>query len=118
MPMLIADNISKSFGGIKAVDVCSIEVERGSITGLIGPNGSGKTTLFNLITGFYRPDAGTIKFNQQTIHGLKPNQIYRRDCSYVSDYAPFLEDDRIGKHDRPGEADGLADINEPGCQAL
>jgi len=75
MSMLLAEKVTKSFGGIRAVNVDSIEVERGSITGLIGPNGSGKTTLFNLITGFYRPDAGTIQFNQQLIHHLKPNQI-------------------------------------------
>ncbi len=73
--MLLVENATKAFGGIKAVDNCSIKVERGSITGLIGPNGSGKTTLFNLITGFYRPDSGSIYFNQHPIHGLKPSQI-------------------------------------------
>jgi len=73
--MLITENITKSFGGIKAVDACSIEVKQGSITGLIGPNGSGKTTLFNIITGFYQPDAGSIHFNQQPIQGLKPSRI-------------------------------------------
>ena len=76
--MLLAENITKTFGGIKAVDACSIKVERGSITGLIGPNGSGKTTLFNLITGLYQPDSGSIHFNQQPIHSLKPNQICRK----------------------------------------
>ncbi|MBI5351513.1 MAG: ABC transporter ATP-binding protein [Chloroflexi bacterium] len=76
--MLSANNVSKSFGGIKAVDSCSIEVERGSITGLIGPNGSGKTTLFNIITGFYQLDEGTIVLEDKPIHGLKPNQIYHR----------------------------------------
>jgi ABC-type branched-subunit amino acid transport system ATPase component len=78
MSMLTVDNISKSFGGIKAVDSCSIGVERGSITGLIGPNGSGKTTLFNMITGFYKPDSGTVKLNDKPIQGLKPSQIYHR----------------------------------------
>src|SRR5574340_1069837 len=73
--MLLAKNVTKSFGGIKAVDTCSIEVKRGSITGLIGPNGSGKTTLFNIITGFYRPDIGSIYLDQNPIHGLKPSQI-------------------------------------------
>jgi ABC-type branched-subunit amino acid transport system ATPase component len=73
--MLITENITKSFGGIKAVDACSIEVKKGTITGLIGPNGSGKTTLFNIITGFYLPDAGSIRFNQQPIQGLKPSRI-------------------------------------------
>jgi ABC-type branched-subunit amino acid transport system ATPase component len=78
MSMLTVENISKSFGGIKAVDSCSINVERGSITGLIGPNGSGKTTLFNMITGFYKPDSGTVKLNDKPIQGLKPSQIYHR----------------------------------------
>ena len=73
--MLQVENITKAFGGIKAVDACTIKVERGSITGLIGPNGSGKTTLFNMITGLYKPDAGSIDLNQQPISGLKPNQI-------------------------------------------
>lgn len=75
--MLQVENLTKAFGGIKAVDACSIHVERGSITGLIGPNGSGKTTLFNMITGFYRPDAGCVRFNNQPIQNLKPNQICR-----------------------------------------
>jgi len=74
--MLSADNVTKSFGGIKAVDACSISVERGSITGLIGPNGSGKTTFFNIITGFYKADSGTITLNEKPVQGLKPNQIY------------------------------------------
>jgi neutral amino acid transport system ATP-binding protein len=78
MSMLTVENISKSFGGIKAVDACSIAVERGSITGLIGPNGSGKTTLFNMITGFYKPDSGTVMLNDKPIQGLKPSQIYHR----------------------------------------
>ncbi len=75
--MLQIENLTKAFGGIKAVDACSMHVERGSITGLIGPNGSGKTTLFNMITGFYRPDAGSVRFNGQPIQNLKPNQICR-----------------------------------------
>ncbi len=73
--MLSVQNISKAFGGINAVDGCSLEVKKGSITGLIGPNGSGKTTLFNIITGFYPPDAGEIHFNDHPIHTLLPSQI-------------------------------------------
>jgi ABC-type branched-subunit amino acid transport system ATPase component len=76
--MLQVENISKSFGGIRAVDGCSMAVERGSITGLIGPNGSGKTTLFNLITGFYPPDVGQIRFDDRPIHGLLPSRICHR----------------------------------------
>ncbi len=76
MTMLLAEQITKRFGGIKAVDGCSLAVERGSITGLIGPNGSGKTTLFNIITGFYKADSGSILLDGKPIHGLKPNRIY------------------------------------------
>ncbi len=73
--MLSVQNITKAFGGIRAVDDCTMGVERGTITGLIGPNGSGKTTLFNLITGFYPPDSGIIRFNDRRIHGLPPSRI-------------------------------------------
>lgn len=73
--MLRVEKITKAFGGIQAVDRCSLKVEQGTITGLIGPNGSGKTTLFNLITGFYEPDSGEIQFNERAIHGLSPNRI-------------------------------------------
>ena len=76
--MLEVNRLSKAFGGIKAVDGCSMGVERGSITGLIGPNGSGKTTLFNMITGFYKPDSGSIAFNHRPIDSLLPSQICHR----------------------------------------
>ncbi len=73
--MLQVDQVTKAFGGIRAVDACSLQVAKASITGLIGPNGSGKTTLFNLITGFYRPDSGSIRLNDHPIHALRPDQI-------------------------------------------
>ena len=76
--MLDVNSVSKVFGGITAVDNCSLGVERGLVTGLIGPNGSGKTTLFNMITGFYPPDSGSISFCNQPIHKLIPSQICHR----------------------------------------
>lgn len=71
-------DLTKTFGGLRAVDRCSIQVRRGTITGLIGPNGAGKSTLFNLITGFYKPDSGQVLFNGAPIQGLPPHQVFRR----------------------------------------
>ncbi len=66
----------KDFGGLRAVDEASFEVQKGTITGLIGPNGAGKTTLFNLITGFLRPDAGQVFFRGQEITGWPPYRVF------------------------------------------
>jgi ABC-type branched-subunit amino acid transport system ATPase component len=68
-------SLKKHFGGIKAVDDCNFKVEKGKITGLIGPNGSGKTTCFNLITGFIPSDDGDVIFNGKHISGQSPNVI-------------------------------------------
>src|SRR5829696_5142823 len=65
--ILVADGMVKRFGGLRAVDVEHVEVQRGSITALIGPNGAGKTTFFNLITGFGDPDQGEWSFEGQTL---------------------------------------------------
>jgi neutral amino acid transport system ATP-binding protein len=77
MSLLEAQNISKAFGGIHALDTCSITVEQGTITGLIGPNGSGKTTLFNVITGYEKVDEGAVRFSGQTITNLTPDKVFR-----------------------------------------
>jgi len=78
MSMLEVENVSKSFGGIHALDVCSLSVEQGSITGLIGPNGSGKTTLFNVITGYDKVDQGEIRFNGSPITNAHPDDVFGR----------------------------------------
>ena len=72
------ENISKHFGGIKAVDNVSISIAKGSITGLIGPNGAGKTTLFNIIAGLYTPTAGRVILGGEEITGLKPHQLFKK----------------------------------------
>jgi branched-chain amino acid transport system ATP-binding protein len=70
--------LHKDFGGIKAVDGCSLAFPRGRISGLIGPNGSGKTTTFNLLTGVLVPDRGSILYKGENLAGLKPYQIFQR----------------------------------------
>ena len=77
MSMLEVTGVSKSFGGIQALDTCSVDVLKGSITGLIGPNGSGKTTLFNVITGYELADGGEIHFDGNSITNAKPDQVFR-----------------------------------------
>lgn len=76
--ILTVDEVTKSFGGVRAVDGCSLDVKEGSITGLIGPNGAGKTTLFNIITGFLKPTAGRILFQDERIDGLAPHRIFHK----------------------------------------
>ncbi len=77
MSLLEAHDVSKAFGGIRALDTCSITVEKGSITGLIGPNGSGKTTLFNVMTGYERIDSGQVHFQGQPITNASPSKVFR-----------------------------------------
>jgi neutral amino acid transport system ATP-binding protein len=78
LALLEVQDLTKSFGGIRAVDRCSFAVEEGSITALIGPNGAGKTTVFNIISGLHKPDAGTILFNGERIDRLPPHRITRQ----------------------------------------
>ena len=77
-PILVADGVTRRFGGLTAVEVAHIEVQRGSITALIGPNGAGKSTFFNLLTGFDRPDDGTWSFNGQSLAGVPSHKVARR----------------------------------------
>jgi neutral amino acid transport system ATP-binding protein len=76
-PMLLAYNVTKTFGGVHAVQVSRLEVQRGAITALIGPNGAGKTTLFNLVTGFERPDSGSWSFDGRPMTGLPAYRVAR-----------------------------------------
>ena len=74
--LLSTEGVSKAFGGVQALDDCTVEVQEASITGLIGPNGSGKTTLFNVITGYERPDAGEVHFAGRNITGYSPQRVF------------------------------------------
>lgn len=79
--LLHTENLTKRFGGIIAVQQCSMDVKKGTITGLIGPNGSGKTTLFNLITGVYKRDVGEVYLNGQRVTGTPSNKLCRMGLS-------------------------------------
>jgi len=74
-PILEINSLNKSFGGLHAVKDFSLQINEGEIIGLIGPNGAGKTTLFNLITGFIKPDSGTVMFKGENITKRKPHKI-------------------------------------------
>jgi len=74
--MLKINNVQKNFGGLTAVNNASMQVEKGSITGLIGPNGAGKTTLFNVITGNLQTDSGEVILNDEKISGLKSHELF------------------------------------------
>jgi len=77
MALLEIDNLGISFGGLRAVDNFSITIEKGQLYGLIGPNGAGKTTIFNLLTGVYKPNTGTILLDGENITGKKTVDINR-----------------------------------------
>ncbi|WP_035626869.1 ABC transporter ATP-binding protein [Herminiimonas sp. CN] len=79
--MLTINNLSKTFGGVKAVQDVSFSVKAGAIHSVIGPNGAGKTTLFNLITGVYTPSSGEIIFCGENVAGKSPDALARRGMS-------------------------------------
>ncbi|MBA3325020.1 MAG: ABC transporter ATP-binding protein [Rhodobacteraceae bacterium] len=76
--MIRVDDLHMHFGGIRAVDGASIEIAKGSITGLIGPNGAGKTTLFNVVAGHYKPTSGRVWLDGAEITALAPHELFHR----------------------------------------
>ncbi|MBM9462688.1 ABC transporter ATP-binding protein [Aeromicrobium sp. YIM 150415] len=108
-PILVGDKIKRSFGGLTAVDVGHIEIQRGAITALIGPNGAGKTTLFNLLTGFDKPDSGTWSFNDQSLSGVPAFKVARRgmvrtfQLTKVLAKLTVIENMRLGATGQRGE---------------
>jgi len=104
--LLVAENLSKRFGGVEAVSEVSFSIRQGEIYGLIGPNGAGKTTLFNLLTGIYPPDRGHFAFEGRDLAGLKPNQIAARGIARTFQNIRLfanlsaLENVMIGRHVR------------------
>jgi branched-chain amino acid transport system ATP-binding protein len=84
--------VTKNFGGLRAINEVEMTVEEGKIVGLIGPNGAGKTTLFNLITGFYKPDSGSILFKNENITGLPTHSICKKGISRTFQIAKPFDD--------------------------
>ena len=76
--ILQVNNLSKFFGGLKAISNCSLKIKKGSITGIIGPNGSGKTTLFNLIAGNLKPNKGNVYFDNEDITGIPSYELFSK----------------------------------------
>jgi branched-chain amino acid transport system ATP-binding protein len=104
--LLEINNLSKSFGGIRAVLNVSIGIEENSISSIIGPNGAGKTTLFNLLTGIYKPDEGEVNFKGRSLIGLRPDQVnaagIARTFQSIRLFANMtvLENVMVGMHSR------------------
>ena len=113
-PILIANDVVRTFGGLTAVDVSHVEIQRGAITALIGPNGAGKTTFFNLLTGFDRADSGTWTFNEQNAAKLPPYRLARRgmvrtfQLTKALSRMTVLDNMRLGATHQTGERLGAA----------
>ncbi|MGF1663563.1 MAG: ABC transporter ATP-binding protein [Kineosporiaceae bacterium] len=108
-PILVADDVVRRFGGLTAVDVEHVEIQRGAITALIGPNGAGKTTFFNLLTGFDRPDSGSWSFNGQSLAGVPAFRVARRgmvrtfQLTKALSRLTVMENMRLGAQGQRGE---------------
>jgi neutral amino acid transport system ATP-binding protein len=109
-PIIVADHIKRSFGGLVAVDVEHLEVPRGAITALIGPNGAGKTTLFNLLTGFDKPDQGDWTFKGARLAGIpafkvaQMGQVRTFQLTKALSLLTVLENMKLGAKDQKGES--------------
>jgi neutral amino acid transport system ATP-binding protein len=108
-PILVADNVTRQFGGLTAVDVAHLEIPRGQITALIGPNGAGKTTLFNLLTGFDKPNTGTWIYDGKNLAGVPSYKVARLgmvrtfQLTKALSLLTVIDNMRLGAQDQPGE---------------
>jgi ABC-type branched-subunit amino acid transport system ATPase component len=108
-PIVVVDGVRRTFGGLTAVNVAHVEIQRGVITALIGPNGAGKTTFFNLLTGFDRPDEGEWSFNGKTLKGVPAYRVARSgmvrtfQLTKVLSRLTVLENMRVGATGQQGE---------------
>ena len=109
-PIIVADGIRRTFGGLTAVDVEHLEIPRGAITALIGPNGAGKTTLFNLLTGFDKPDAGTWIFDGTSLSGVpafkvsRMGQVHTFQLTKALGLLTVVENMKLGAKGQKGES--------------
>jgi len=92
MSLLTVRDLTRRFGGLVAVDGVSFDVYEGTIKAVIGPNGAGKSTLFNLLTGFDRPDAGSVTFDGREIIGMRPHRIVRAGVSRTFQNTQLFEE--------------------------
>jgi neutral amino acid transport system ATP-binding protein len=108
-PILVADNVTRQFGGLTAVDVAHVEIPRGQITALIGPNGAGKTTFFNLLTGFDKPNTGTWIFDGKNLAGVASYKVARMgmvrtfQLTKALSLLTVMENMRLGYQNQTGE---------------
>ena len=109
-PVVVADDVLRQFGGLTAVNVKHVEIQRGAITALIGPNGAGKTTFFNLLTGFDKPDQGSWSFNGKSLSGMPAYRVARLgmvrtfQLTKVLAKLSVMENMRIGATGQRGES--------------
>ncbi|SDL12136.1 branched-chain amino acid transport system ATP-binding protein [Nonomuraea maritima] len=108
-PILVVDNVVRRFGGLTAVDVEHVEIQRGAITALIGPNGAGKTTFFNQLTGFDTADSGSWTFNGRAMNGVPPHKVARNgmvrtfQLTKALSRLTVIENMRLGAQRQKGE---------------
>ncbi|GAA3658147.1 ABC transporter ATP-binding protein [Nonomuraea antimicrobica] len=108
-PILVVDNVVRRFGGLTAVEVEHVEIQRGSITALIGPNGAGKTTFFNQLTGFDTADSGSWRFNDRSMNGVPAHKVARAgmvrtfQLTKALSRLTVLENMRLGAQRQKGE---------------
>jgi neutral amino acid transport system ATP-binding protein len=108
-PLLEIEEVVKRFGGIRAVDGATLDVREGSITALIGPNGAGKTTLFNVVTGFYHGDRGSVRFDGDRVFGEPPHELARKGMVRTFQITkalaamPVIDNMMLAAPNQPGE---------------
>ena len=117
--LLELNSVSKSFGGVKAVQSVSFDIRPGQLVGLIGPNGAGKTTLVNLISSHQIPSSGTIKLDLDPIQGLPVFQVARRGIARTYQQNRLFPDDSLADNVRTGliwaRTGGRQELTYPGC---